>query len=169
MSFSASIFSKHFHKEDHVPHGSSSVASPSTPGFLNTRKHPLPGAGGARRLWFAAALACLLLPAAVRAEEAEASAAPSAGSTEPRESGPWGFSGTLGTGGAGGDFGNLFTKPVSWDFAFFKQKGAWRFGVGATFESFKMKDPHQDELEWGFQQIYLSGTRMFNSKGTIRP
>ena len=32
-----------------------------------------------------------------------------------------------------------------------------------------MKDPYQDELEWGFQQIYLSGTRVFNMKGSVRP
>ena len=88
---------------------------------------------------------------------------------DPSAPGRWGFSGTLGTGGAGGDFGNLFVKPVSWDFGFFRQKGPWRFGAGVTFESFKMKDPYQDELEWGFQQIYLSGTRMFNMAGTVRP
>jgi hypothetical protein len=82
---------------------------------------------------------------------------------------PWGFNGTFGTGGAGGDFGTLFREPVSWEFNFFHQRGPWRFGIGYSFESFKMKDPYQDELEWGYQQFYLSGTRMFNMKGSVRP
>ena len=82
---------------------------------------------------------------------------------------PWGFNGTFGTGGAGGDFGTLFRNPVSWEYNFFHQKGPWRFGIGYSFESFKMKDPYQEELEWGYQQLYLSGTRMFNMKGTVRP
>jgi hypothetical protein len=82
---------------------------------------------------------------------------------------PWGFNGTFGTGGAGGDFGNLLRKPVSWEMNFFHQRGPWRIGIGYSFESFKMKDPYQDELEWGYQQLYLSGTRMFNMKGSVRP
>jgi uncharacterized protein DUF3943 len=82
---------------------------------------------------------------------------------------PWGFSGVFGTGSAGGDFGNLFVKPVTWEFNFFRPKGAWRFGAGVTFASFKMKEPYQDELEWGFQQVYLSATRMLLTKGTVRP
>jgi hypothetical protein len=116
---------------------------------------------GADRLYLVAALAGLLLPAAGAAQEAGASAA--------KEPAMWGFNGSFGTGGAGGDFGNLLVKPITWDFAFFRQKGAWRFGGGVTFESFKMKEPYQDELEWGFQQVYLSGTRLFNAEGTVRP
>jgi hypothetical protein len=110
----------------------------------------------------AAALVCLLLPAWVGAQEAPAA-------PEPKQPGFWGFNGSFGTGGAGGDFGNLFTKPITWDFAFFRQEGAWRFGAGSTFASFKMKDPYQDELEWGFQQVYLSATRMLRTEGTVRP
>ena len=94
---------------------------------------------------------------------------PRAGAEEPSAPAPWGFSGTFGTGGAGGDFGNLFTRPVSWEYNFFHQRGPWRIGIGYSFESFKMKDPYQDELEWGYQQLYLSGTRMFNMKGSVRP
>jgi hypothetical protein len=82
---------------------------------------------------------------------------------------PWGFNGTFGAGGAGGDFGTLFKTPVSWEYNFFHQRGAWRIGLGYSFESFKMKDPYEDELEWGYQQLYLSGTRMFNMKGAVRP
>jgi hypothetical protein len=73
------------------------------------------------------------------------------------------------SGPRGGDFGNLFVTPVTWDFGFFRQKGPWRFGAGVTFESFNMKDPYHDELEWGFQQVHLSGTRMLRTKGTVRP
>jgi hypothetical protein len=82
---------------------------------------------------------------------------------------PWGFNGTFGTGGAGGDFGNLLRNPVTWELGFFRQMGPWRAGVGITFASLKMKDPYHDEKEWGFQQIYLSGTRMFNMGGTVQP
>ena len=109
----------------------------------------------------ATAFACLLIPAAAGAQNAGAAAA--------KQLSFWGFNGSFGTGGAGGDFGNLFVRPVTWDYGFFRQNGAWRFGAGLTFASFKMKDPYQDELEWGFQQIYLQGTRMFRTEGTWRP
>jgi uncharacterized protein DUF3943 len=92
-----------------------------------------------------------------------------AAADEPPAPAPWGFNGTFGTGGAGGDFGSLLQNPITWELNFFRQKGPWRAGVGITFASFKMKDPYQDELEWGFQQIYLSGTRVFNMKGSVRP
>jgi hypothetical protein len=95
----------------------------------------------------------------------------SASAEEPKPSPPgsWGFSGLFGTGGAGGDFGNLLTKPVTWEYTFFREKGPWRAGLGLTFASFKMKEPYQDELEWGYQQLFLFGTRTFNTQGTLRP
>ena len=95
----------------------------------------------------------------------------SASAEEPKPSPPayWGFSGTFGYGGAGGDFGNLFRNPLSWNYEFFRQKGPWRLGAGVSYGGFKMKDPYQDELEWGFIQTYLFGTRMFNMNGTVRP
>ena len=111
-----------------------------------------------------APLVALLLCPFASAEEQESTQAPDSGSHA-----YWGFSGTFGTGGAGGDFGNLLTKPVTWEYSFFRQKGPWRAGVGLTFASFKMKEPYQDELEWGYQQIYLFGTRTFNMRGTVRP
>jgi hypothetical protein len=120
-----------------------------------------PRVPGAARVCLAAAVSCLLVQTLASAQEAAAAAA--------KQSGPWGFSGVLGTGAAGGDFGNLLVKPVTWDYGFFRRQGAWRFGAGVTFESFKMKEPHQDELEWGFQQVYLSGTRLFRTSGTVRP
>ena len=92
--------------------------------------------------------------------------------------GHWGFTTLLGTGGAGGDFGNLFRNPVIWNYQFFRQYSVWRVGLGLSFDSFKMKadpnqpagtPPYQDEPEWGYQEISLFGTRLFNTKGTIRP
>jgi hypothetical protein len=111
-------------------------------------------------------------PAAPGAQvpSAPGSEAPSAAvSPGPASSGFWGLNGSFGAGGAGGDFGNLFTAPVSWDYNFFRQQGAWRFGIGASFGSFKMKDPYEDELEWGYQQLYLFGTRMLRTQGAVRP
>jgi hypothetical protein len=105
--------------------------------------------------------------AAAPAPAPEATAAPPGAPA--KAPAPWGFNGTFGTGGASGDFGNLFRSPVSWEYSFFHQRGPWRIGIGYSFESFKMKDPYQDELEWGYQQLYLSGTRMFNMKGSVRP
>ena len=91
-----------------------------------------------------------------------------AGSDDTRDS-HWGFSAALGTGSAGGDFGDLLTKPVSGDFNFFRQKGAWRFGLGLNFTSFKMVEPYTDEKEWGFQRTYLFATRTFLSQGPVHP
>jgi hypothetical protein len=121
----------------------------------------LPRSSRAARACTAAALVCLLIPASLQAQDAGASAA--------RQLKFWGFNGSFGTGGAGGDFGNLFTRPVTWDYGFFRQQGSWRVGAGLTFASFKMKDPYQDELEWGFQQIYLQGTRMLRTEGSWLP
>jgi hypothetical protein len=105
-------------------------------------------------------LTLLLRPPSARADIPPAAEQPA----------PWGFTATLGAGGAGGDFGNnLFVTPITWDFNFFRPKGPWRFGAGVTFQSFKMKEPHHEEPEWGFQQIYLSGTRVFNTTSKIRP
>jgi len=89
--------------------------------------------------------------------------------TKEKSSGFWGFNGTFGTGGTGGGFSSTLTKPVSWDYNFFRQYGAWRIGIGYSFASFSMKAPYEAELEWGYQQPYLFGTRVFNMKGTVRP
>ena len=102
---------------------------------------------------FAYVTLILLCAAPARPDEAPASAAQQ---TAPKT---WGFTGRLGTGGVGGDYGHLFTKPISWEFDFFRQKGSWRYGVGLGFGSFKMKEPYQDELEWGFLQTSLGNAK----------
>jgi hypothetical protein len=38
-----------------------------------------------------------------------------------------------------------------------------------SFTSFKMKEPYEDEKEWGFQQTYLFATRMLKTEGSFRP
>ena len=95
-----------------------------------------------------------------------ASPAMSQDAPEPRPS--WGLTNTLGYGGAGGDFGDLLEKPVTGDFNIFRNRGAWRFGMGMSFTSFTMKEPYQDEKEWGFQRTYLFATRMLRSEASKR-
>ena len=81
----------------------------------------------------------------------------------------WGLTTSLGFGTAGGDFGDLLESPVAGDFSIFRNRGAWRFGVGLSFTSFTMKEPFQNEDEWGFQQTYLFATRMLRKQGAVRP
>jgi len=117
-------------------------------------------------------------PAHAQADVAAETPAPQAASdqaseapapTPLREPAPWVFNGTFGYGGAGGDFGNLFRNPLRWEYSFFRQKGPWRAGLGLTFGSFKMKAPYEDELEWGYQELFLAGTRVFNMKSRLKP
>ncbi len=81
----------------------------------------------------------------------------------------WGLNVSLGVGGAGGDFGELLVTPVAGDYSIFRNHGKWRFGLGLSFTSFKMKDPYEDEVPWGFQQTYLYATRMLRTEGAVRP
>lgn len=99
----------------------------------------------------------------------EGSVQEAAPSTTPAREPSWGLTTTLGTGGAGGDFGELFTKPVGGDLNIFRNHGAWRFGVGISFTSFNMKEPFQDEDEWGLQQTYLFATRTFRREASVSP
>ncbi|MCG6924197.1 MAG: DUF3943 domain-containing protein [Acidobacteria bacterium] len=50
---------------------------------------------------------------------------------------PIGFSGTIGYGGAGGDFGSFLDAGWTWDFAFFVEAGAFRFGVGTELSGYE--------------------------------
>ncbi|HJS56793.1 MAG TPA: DUF3943 domain-containing protein [Vicinamibacteria bacterium] len=82
----------------------------------------------------------------------------------------WGLTTAIGTGSSGGDFGEVLRTPIAGDFNLFRNKGAWRFGFGVSFTSFKMEEPYKTEQEWGFQQTYLFATRMLRNEGSsIRP
>jgi hypothetical protein len=131
---------------------------------------PRPGAAGddetgrLRSSVVRAIEAASLLPAEAAAAGTEAAPASSA-DREPR----WGLTTALGFGSAGGDFGDLLQKPVAGDYNIFRNRGAWRFGLGLSFTSFEMVEPYQDEKEWGFQQSYLFATRMLRKEGAVRP
>jgi hypothetical protein len=96
---------------------------------------------------------------------AQAASATTGGGLRPR----WGLSMNLGFGGSGGDFGDLLQDPIAGDFNLFRNHEKWRFGLGLSFSSFKMKEPFQDEPEWGFQQTYLFATRTFRNESQVRP
>ena len=81
----------------------------------------------------------------------------------------WGLAVGLGTGSLSGDFSPPLRKPVIGDLQLFRTAGKWRFGLGVSFSSFVMEAPYDNELEWGFQQTYLSATRMFRTEGSLRP
>jgi len=109
-------------------------------------------------------LACLVFTGAAFGAEVQTAASPEL-QREPR----WGLSTSLGFGGAGGDFGELLEKPVAGDYNIFRRYGKWRFGFGLSFTSLTMKAPYDQEPEWGFQETYLSATRLFGRPGGVRP
>jgi len=81
----------------------------------------------------------------------------------------WGFSGALGAGTVKGELSSLLESPTSGEMNLFRTQGPWRFGAGLSFGSFTMRPPYIDGLEWGFQQTYLSATRMLRTTGRLRP
>jgi hypothetical protein len=81
----------------------------------------------------------------------------------------WGLGTAFGIGSSGGDFGEVLRTPMTGDFNIFRSKGAWRYGLGLSFSSFKMEEPYKTEQEWGFQQTYLFASRVFGKPGGIRP
>jgi hypothetical protein len=81
----------------------------------------------------------------------------------------WGFSANFGTGSLSGDFKPPLKTPVAVELNLFRTYGPWRFGLGLGFSSFVMDPPYDQEPEWGFQQTYLSATRMLKTQGTFRP
>ena len=111
-----------------------------------------------------AAALCVVLASPAAAQ----SAAGEAPESVPEPTG-WGFTSALGQGGTGGDFGKTLTEPISGEFNFFRHSGAWRYGMGVAYESFKMKEPYQDEPEWGSIDTYLFATRMLRTQGAVRP
>jgi len=111
----------------------------------------------------AAVILVTLLTAPLAAQDATSTDA------APPRTPSWGLNTALGVGGAGGDFSDLLKTPISGDFNIFRNKGAWRYGLGVSFGSFTMKAPYDAEKEWGFQQTYLFATRMLRTEGSVRP
>jgi hypothetical protein len=85
------------------------------------------------------------------------------------DSSRWGFYFNLGAGANGGSFHPTLKSPVTGDFGFIRSKDPWRFGLGMSFSSFVMDDPYENEKEWGFQEIFLTGARVFRPHSKLRP
>jgi len=81
----------------------------------------------------------------------------------------WGFYFNLGAGGISGDFSDQLQKGTTGEFGLHKETGRWRYGLGLSFGSWGMKPPYDHELEWGFQRIDVSATRIFRENETLRP
>ena len=85
------------------------------------------------------------------------------------DSARWGFYFNLGAGANGGGFHPTLERPVSGEFGIVRSRDPWRFGLGMSFSSFKMPPPYHDELEWGFQEVFLTGARVFRPRSRLRP
>lgn len=81
----------------------------------------------------------------------------------------WGFYFNLGAGDTRGDFDSSFEKAATGEFGILRSSGKWRYGLGVSFGSFGMEPPYDNELEWGFQRIFVSGTRVFRENESLRP
>jgi Domain of unknown function (DUF3943) len=81
----------------------------------------------------------------------------------------WGVGVNVGAHTAKGDLNSLLDTPISGDMNLFRTQGPWRFGLGVSFGSFGMRGTYDNGLEWGFQQTYLSATRMLRTEGRLRP
>jgi len=85
------------------------------------------------------------------------------------DSARWGFYFNLGAGANGGSFHPTLEKPVSGEFGIVRSRDPWRFGLGMSFSSFVMPPPYHDEKEWGFQEVFLTGARVFRPGSRFRP
>ena len=92
-----------------------------------------------------------------------------ANSFEEQRAPRWTLNANLGAGAARGEFNSFLQRPISTEFALSRNEGPWRFGLGISLGAFNMKKPYVDGLEWGYQQDYLSVTRMLGKEGTSRP
>jgi len=81
----------------------------------------------------------------------------------------WGSSANIGARTTKGDFSSLLQTPITGELNLFRIQGPWRFGLGASFGSFSMKEPYVNGLEWGFLQTYVSATRVLRTTGSFRP
>jgi len=81
----------------------------------------------------------------------------------------WGVSWIIRAGGAGGGYGDFLQKGTAWDLDFYKQKRAWRYGVGLTFGSLRMKSPYDHEPEWAHFETHGYASRVFRNDTGMRP
>jgi hypothetical protein len=81
----------------------------------------------------------------------------------------WGFFFNLGAGDTRGDFDPAFMKAATGEFGIVHAQSTWRYGLGLSFGSFGMEPPYDHEPEWGFQRIFVFGTRMFREQSSLRP
>src|SRR5262249_3218791 len=87
---------------------------------------------------------------------ADAGASASSGARPAR----WALNANLGAGIVKDELSSLLTTPISGELNLLRIQGRWRFGAGISFGSFSMRPPYVHGLEFGFQQTYLSATRM---------
>ena len=88
--------------------------------------------------------------AGVSVARADSSASP--------DSARWGFYFNLGAGANSGGFHPTLEKPLTGEFGILRARGQWRYGMGVSFSSFVMPAPYDKEKEWGFQEVFLTGT-----------
>jgi len=81
----------------------------------------------------------------------------------------WGFAFNLGAGDVRGDFASSLEELYTGDYELFRDSGLWRYGLGVSFGSLGIKEPYEDELEFGLQRIFLSGTRRFRTNAGLQP
>jgi hypothetical protein len=114
----------------------------------------------------AVAVSLVIAPEAVCAQERSAVAQEEGRRSEdPR----WAFFFNLGGGGVGGYFSSALEVPVTGEFGLRRAAGDWRYGLGVSLGSFAMKPPYDEELEWGYQRIFLSAARTFRTAERVRP
>lgn len=81
----------------------------------------------------------------------------------------WAFFFNLGAGGISGDLGSALENPRTGEFGLRRTSSAWRHGVGVNFGSMALKAPFDEELEWGYQRLFVSIDRRFSIDRPLRP
>ena len=92
-----------------------------------------------------------------------------ADSSAPPDSARWGFYFNLGAGANSGGFHPTLEKPLTGEFGILRARGQWRYGIGMSFSSFVMPAPYDKEKEWGFQEVFLTGARVFRPGTNLQP
>ncbi|HET6462619.1 MAG TPA: DUF3943 domain-containing protein, partial [Candidatus Krumholzibacteria bacterium] len=90
-------------------------------------------------------------------------------SADSTDSARWGFYFNLGVGANRGDFHPTLEKPLTGEFGILRARGQWRYGIGVSFSSFVMPAPYDKEKEWAFQEVFLTGARVFRPGTNLQP